>query len=148
MTLSQQLLAVETRPAVVADLVQVVRQEVADKRGISAVALKAGYAGATTVVPNLVERVLQRLLPEFALALDPFWDGFLAADDTEFGSYLAAHGRAASSALLVVADTKVAASPNEPVKTAYRAVRGRADGHVEAALPRLGATLQRHAATD
>ncbi|WP_220794118.1 DUF6918 family protein [Nocardioides pelophilus] len=145
MTLSQQLLAEETRPAVVAALVQVVRQEVADKRGISAVALKAGYAGATTVVPNLVERVLERLLPEFARALDPLWDGFLAADDTEFGSYLAAHGRAASSALLGVTDTRVAASSNEPVKKAYRAVRGKADGHVEAALPRLGATLQRHA---
>lgn len=146
MTLSQLLLAEKTRPAVVADLVQVVRQEVADKRGISAVAVKAAYAGTTTVVPDLVERVVQRLLPEFALALDPFWDGFLAADDTEFGTYLAGHGRAASAALLGVTDTKVAASSNEPVKKAYRAVRGKAGAHVEAALPRLGATLQRHVA--
>jgi hypothetical protein len=144
MTLSKQLLAKKNRPAVVADLVQVVHQEVADKKGVSGVALKAGYGTAKKVVPNLVERVVQRLLPDFAVALDPFWKEFVSKGDKDFGVYLAAEGPAAAAALLAVTDAKVGASSRESIKKPYWALRGKADGHVQAALPRLGVTRQRH----
>jgi hypothetical protein len=44
-----------------------------------------------------------------------------------------------------VTDDKVAGTGREPVKKAYKALRGKADGHVQAALPRVGAALERHA---
>ncbi len=147
MSLSTQLLNKQTRPAVVKDLVEVVRQEVAAKKGVSGTAIKAGYAGATKVMPDLVRRAVRRLLPDFARALDPFWTDFVASDAQDFGQYLASRGPEASAALLAVTDSKLESSSRDQLKKVYRALRGKADSHVQAALPRLGAALQRHAAT-
>ncbi len=121
-----------------------VQQEVASKKGVSGAALKAGYGAASRVVPNLTERALNKLLPDFARALDPFWLSFESSDATDFGRHLAERDAEVSAALLAVTDAKVAGSGREPIKKVYGALRGRADGHVQAALPRLGAALQRH----
>ncbi|KAA1429383.1 DUF6918 family protein [Nocardioides antri] len=145
MSLSKQLLNKQTRPAVVKDLVEVVRQEVAAKKGVSGTAIKAGYAGATKMMPDLVRRGVRKLLPDFARALDPFWDDFVASGSQDFGQHLAARGPEASAALLAVTDAKLESSSRDQLKKVYRALRGKADGHVQAALPRLGAALQRHA---
>jgi len=145
MRLSQQVLAKKTRPQVIADLVDVVQQEVADKTGVSGAALKAGYGAASKVVPNLTERGLNKLLPDFAAALDPFWASFESSGGGDFGDHLAAHGAEVSAALLAVTDAKVQGSGREPVKKVYKALRGKAKGHVVAALPRVGTALQRHA---
>ena len=147
MSLSKQLLSKQARPAVVKDLVEVVREEVRSKKGVSGTAIKAGYAGATKVMPDLVRRAVRKLLPDFARALDPFWNDFVGAGGQDFGQYLASRGSEASAALLAVTDAKLESSSRDQLKKVYRALRGKADGHVQAALPRLGATLQRHAAT-
>lgn len=145
MTLSQQLLSKQTRPAVIKDLVEVVQQEVAAKKGVAGAAVKAGYGAASKVVPNLTERALNKLFPDLAKALDPFWESFSTSGATDFGSHLSARGTEVAAALLAVTDQKVAASGKEPIKKVYKALRGKADSHVQAALPRLGAALQRHA---
>jgi hypothetical protein len=145
MKLSQQVLARKTRPQVIADLAQVVQQEVAGKKGVSGAAIKAGYGAASKVVPNLTERGLNKLLPDFAAALDPFWASFEASGGSDFGDHLAAHGAEVSAALLAVTDAKVQGSGREQVKKVYKALRGKAKGHVVAALPRVGSALQRHA---
>ena len=106
---------------------------------------QAGYGAAFRVVPNLTERGLNKLFPDLAVALDPFWDGFASSGSDDFGGYLAKRGPEVSSALLAVTDAKVQGSVREPVKKVYRALRGEADAHVQAALPRAGAALQRHA---
>lgn len=146
MALSEQLLAKKRRPTVIAELVEVVEQEVAAKKGMSGAALRAGYRAASKVVPQLTHRSLDKLLPDLARALDPFWTDFESAGGVDFGGYLAAHSAEVSAALLAVTDAKVQASRREQVKKVYQAIRGRADGHVQAALPRVGTVLQRHAA--
>lgn len=148
MSLSQQLLKKRTRPAVITDLVEVVQQEVAAKKGMSGTALKAGYGAANKVVPNLTERALKKLFPDFARALDPFWASFQSSGGGDFGQHLTARGTEVSAALLTVTDAKVQASGREPIKKVYKALRGKAEGHVQAALPRLGTALQRHASGD
>ncbi|WP_322936278.1 DUF6918 family protein [Nocardioides bizhenqiangii] len=145
MMLSQQLLARRTRPAVIKDLVEVVQQEVASKKGVAGTAVKAGYGAASRVVPDLTERALNKLLPDLSVALDPFWASYESSGATAFGQHLAGRGREVSAALLAVTDAKIAGSGREPVKKVYRALRGKADGHVQAALPRVGAALERHA---
>lgn len=146
MSLSQQLLAKKNRPAVVTDLVEVVRQEVADKKGVSGAALKTGFATARKVMPDLVRKAVRRLLPDAARALDPFWDAYVAEGGSDFGAYLARRGDEVSAALLAITDARAEASSKDALKKVYRALRGKADAHVQAALPRLGATLQKHAA--
>lgn len=145
MSLSEKLLAEPVRQAVIADLVQVVDQEVADKRGFSGTAVKAGYAAGKKVMPNLAERAVTRMLPEFARAADPFWEDFQAGGGGDFGRYLADRGPEAADALLAVTDAKVATTSREALKRAYKPLRGKAADHVRTALPRLGAVLQKHA---
>jgi hypothetical protein len=144
-TLSEQVLAKGVRRAVIADLVQVVDEEVADKKGISGTAVKAGYAAVRKVMPDLTERAVRKLLPDFAAALNPFWNGFQTSGGGDFGSYLSGRGAEVSDALLSVTDRRVKATSRQPIKKAYQALRGKADDHVQAALPRLGAALQKHA---
>lgn len=146
MTLSKQVLRKKVRPAVVKDLVEVVQQEVASKRGVSGTAIKAGYGAASRVVPDLTPRAVRKLLPDFARALDPFWAEFEAKGGGDFGRHLADRGAEVSAALLAVTDAKIDASDRTAIKKAYGALRGRADAHVQAALPRVGAALQQHAA--
>ncbi|SDS41855.1 DUF6918 family protein [Microlunatus soli] len=145
MSLSEKLLAKSTRPAVITDLVAVVDQEVGDKKGISGTALKAAYSAVKKVMPDLSNRAVSRMLPDAAAALDPYWDEFQQAGGDDFGRFLADRGPKVSQALLAVSDQKVQGTSREAIKKAYKPLRGKAADHVEAALPRVGAALQRHA---
>lgn len=145
MSLSEKLLAKSVRPALTADLVGVVEQEVAGKKGLSGTAVKAGYGAVTKVMPNLAERAVTRMLPDAVAALEPFWTDFTAGPGDDFGQYLAGRGPEAAQALLAVSDQKVQGTSREAIKRAYKPLRGKAVDHVQAALPRLGAVIQRYA---
>ncbi|WP_037363985.1 DUF6918 family protein [Nakamurella lactea] len=143
MTLTEALLAEQRRPAVVADLVAVIDAEVKGKKGVSGAAIKAGYATVKKVSPNITTSATNRMLPDFATVLEPFWTDFGGAGD--FGSYLAGRGDEAADALLTVTDNRVGKSGRKTVQKAYNGLRGRAKENVKAALPRIGAVLQQHA---
>lgn len=147
--LSEVLLDADRRPAVVAALADVVDAEVKEKKGVSGMAVKAAYGAARTVSSSFVPQAVNKLLPDFAAALDPFWAEFTASGGVGsggFGAFLAARSPQVSAALLAVTDAKVAGSSREMVKKAYRGVRGKAEEHISAALPRVGTTVERFAA--
>ena len=70
---SDALLDQTRRPAAVVALTEVIDAEVADKSGIGGAAVKAGYAAARKLGGDFVPSATDRLLPQFAAALDPFW---------------------------------------------------------------------------
>jgi hypothetical protein len=86
------------------------------------------------------------MLPALVAKLEPFWADFAASGGSSFGDYLAKRGNEAAEALLSVTDERAAASDRKAVTKAYEAVRGGAVKHVEAALPNLGALVQKYAA--
>lgn len=137
--LSEILLDPVRRPAVVAALSEVVDAEVKDKKGVSGVTVKAAYGAVSKVSSTFVPQALNKLLPDFAVALDPFWADFGGTGD--FGAYLTGRSDAVSAALLAVTDAKVEGTSRDLVKKVYRGVRGKAQENITAALPRLGATL-------
>lgn len=143
-TLPEALLNPDRRPQVVADLVSVIDAEVKDKKGIGGIAVKGGYAAVRKISPTIAASATDRMLPDFASALQPFWADFSGTGD--FGDYLAGRSGEVSDALLAVTDARAAATDREPLKRAYNGLRGKAKSHVEQALPRLGRVVQRHAA--
>lgn len=143
MTLSAALLDEQRRPAVVADLAAVIDAEVKDKKGLSGAAIKAAYAAAKKVSPSIASSATDRMLPEFATALEPFWNDF--GGNGDFGQFLAERGDQSSDALLSVTDQRAQATSREPLKKAYGSLRGKAKENVTAALPRIGAVVQKHA---
>lgn len=138
-TLSDALLDPARRPAAVTALVAVVDAEVAAKSGFGGAAVKTAYAGVKRIGGGFVDRAVDRLLPRFATALEPFWQ---SREGRPFGAHLASQSDAASDALLAVTDDMAARTSNATAKKAYGALRGKAKGNVEAALPRLGTAIE------
>lgn len=145
MSLSDSLLAPASRAAVIDDLVQVVDEEVRATRGLTGMAIKTAYSGATKARPDAVSRAIGKALPDLARALEPHWAGFQSSGEGDFGAYLSRRGGEVTDAILAVADARYAGADGAAARS-YRGLRGSAATRVEAALPRLGAALQRHAA--
>jgi len=121
---------------------ELIDQEVADKGGISGLAIKAGYGAVKGVKPGFVRKVVFDLLPEFAKELDPLYGEAKAAGKPVVAHFEANAGRAAD-ALLKITDSKAARSSSGVVKGTYEKLRGSAKKNVEAAIPRLAKLIER-----
>ncbi|WP_256842829.1 DUF6918 family protein [Ornithinimicrobium cryptoxanthini] len=141
-SLSEILLDPVRRPAVVNSLVGVVDVEVAGKSGIGGRVIKTGYGAVTKLADGFVAKAVNRLLPGFADALDPFWQ---ERAGRPFADVLVARQDEAAEALIAVTDGQVAGTSNGVVKKVYGTLRGRAKENVAAALPRVGAAIESHA---
>jgi hypothetical protein len=145
-TLQETLLAPDVRPAVIADFHALIKQQVTEMSGLSGTAVKVAYKTVNAVASGHVRHMVESLLPDMAGQLEPYWADFNAGGGSEFGDYLAKRGEEVSEALLSVTDARGAASGRPTVIKAYKAVRGGAAKHVTAALPQVGALVQKYAA--
>lgn len=138
-SLPEILTSPQNRPAAVQTLSGVVEEEVQSKSGVGGMALKAGFAAAAKIRPDLVSRAVDRMLPEFASKLDPCWQ---ERGEQPFGEYLRAHGESVPDALLAVTDERLANPNHAALSKVYNALRPKARAHVAEALPRLGAAIE------
>lgn len=144
-SLSDQLLRPEVKPHVIDGCCALIERQVAGKRGLGGVAVKAGFAVVTRVKPGFIREVVTKLLPDFAAALQPFYDESVAeATDAAvadvFVERVSRDRSRAAEALLGVTDRKIdGARPG--VRRAYEKLRPNARENVEAALPGLIETI-------
>jgi hypothetical protein len=143
-TLTDVLMSDAKKAAVVDDCCTLIDQEVADKGGLSGIAIKAGYGAVKSIKPGFVKHVVNDLLPEFARALDPVYAEAKAANRPVSDFFAGNTGRVAD-ALLSITDAKAEKSNSGVVKSTYDKLRGMAKKNVEAAVPRLGKLIERHA---
>ena len=144
-TLPEILLAPQTQPQVVADCQALIEQQVSDMSGISGTAIKLAYKTVNKFAAGHVHDQVEALLPLMAAQLDPYWADFHAAGGADFGDYLTKRGDEVSEALLSITDARAANSTHPTIIKAYQAVRGNAAKHVIAALPQVGALVQKYA---
>jgi hypothetical protein len=144
-TLQEILLTPDARPKVLADCQTLIDQEVAEKSGASGVAIKLAYKTATSFAPGYFRKTLENVLPQIVDKLEPYWADFGSSGGSEFGDYLSKRGPQVSEDLLSLTDNIATASKRPAITKAYRAVRGSAAKHVEAALPRVGDLVMRYA---
>ena len=144
MSLKEALDDPAKKPAIIADCLTLIDDEVKDKSGFGGLALKAGYKTVSGFKPGFVKNVVEGLLPDFAEALEPLSDEAKAAG-TPLGSYIQGHKGRAADAMLSVTDAKADRSTNRIVKSTYKKLRGSAKKNVESALPRLGKLIDQHA---
>jgi hypothetical protein len=145
-TLHEILLTPDTKPQVTADCMTLIQQEVSAKSGISGATVKLAYKTVNAFASGYVQSMVETLLPDMIVKLEPYWADFNASGGSEFGDYLAKRGDEVSEALLSVTDARAEKSSRATVIKAYRSVRGSAAKHVAAALPDVGALVQRYAA--
>ena len=144
-TLQEMLLTPAAGPQVVADTQALVEQELASKSGISATGLKVAYKGLTAFAPGYYQETVTNMLPSVADQLEPFWADFIASGGSEFGDYLVKRADEVTEALLSITDGMAGGSQRPTIVKAYKAVRGSASKNIEAALPNLGAMVQKYA---
>lgn len=94
-----------------------------------------------TAVPDAIPRVVRKLLPDFAVALEPLHQQFLQSGDRDFSLFLRKNSAPATAALIGVLDHRVGASSNETVKMAYSKLRGSINDEMAAVLPELAKTI-------
>ena len=144
-TLQEILLAPDTEPHVVADCQKLIEQEVSATSGVSGAAVKVAYKTASSFASGYLRGKVEQLVPELVTQLEPFWADFCASGSSGFGDYLVKRGDEVSEALLAVSDAHGAQSNRPVIVKAYKAVRPSAAKHITAALPNLGALVQKYA---
>jgi hypothetical protein len=142
-TLHEMLLTPDRMPQVVTDCEELVNGEVAGMSGVSGTAVKLAYKTVRTFNTGHIHYMIEQLLPKMADALQPFWADFKAAGG-EFGDYLAKRDDEAAEALLAITDERGRNSGRPVIVKAYNTVRGSAAKHVKAALPNVGALVQKY----
>ncbi|HEY8427551.1 MAG TPA: hypothetical protein VIL20_04220 [Sandaracinaceae bacterium] len=141
--LADVLTSNEKKARVVSDTLQLIDQEVAEKSGISGMAIKAGYKAVKGIKPGFLEKVVNDLLPEFADAVDPIYQEAIAKNRSVRDYFVENRGRVADS-LLAITDGRARRAQSGVVKATYERLRGSAKKNVEDAVPRLGALIEKH----
>jgi hypothetical protein len=144
-TLQDILLTPENKPHVMDDCMTLIDQEVKSKSGISGTAVKLAYKTANTFASGYLHSMVELLAPDMIIKLEPYWADFSVSGAGDFGDYLVKHGEEVSEALLSVTDARAETSTRPTILKAYKTVRGGASKHVTAALPALGALVQKYA---
>jgi hypothetical protein len=143
-SLREQLGGPDKRPQVIDDACQVLDQEVGDKGGISGIAIKGAYKLLHGIKPGFVKEIVNALLDDFLDALDPLYQE-AAAKQRPAGAHIRENPSRTADALLQVTDRKAQEAQRQVIKSAYDRLRGMAKKQVEAACPRLGGLVERHA---
>jgi hypothetical protein len=143
-SLKEQLGSGEKRRAVIEDACQVLDAEVADKSGLTGMAIKGGYKLVQGIRPGFIREVVDTLLDAFLEALEPV---YAEARDKKrpAGAYLLENKARVADALLSVTDKRAQRAESGMIKKAYEKLRPLAKSQVEAATPRLSKMLERHA---
>jgi hypothetical protein len=143
-TLQEMLLGPDRMPQVVVDCEELVNGEVAGLSGITGTALKLAYKTVRTFDTGHIRYMIEQLLPKMTDTLQPYWADFQAAGGGEFGDYLAKRDDEVAEALLQITDERGRNSTRPIIVKAYNTVRGSAAKHVKAALPNVGALIQKY----
>lgn len=146
-SLAEILTQPELRPQVVRACASLIDAEVQSKTGFSGLAVKAGYKLVKTIKPSMVPDVVDKLLPEFAAAMQPMFDEVEreVADSRKprgevFNAHMQSDPPRVAAALLTVTDRR-AEKASGALKKTYARLRDSAGEHVQAAVPGLVRTL-------
>lgn len=134
------------RPVTTTDLVALAEDIVSNSSGLTGMALKGGLAAARKIDADIVTKIINRILPDVARALEPHWTAFEAAGDpnADFGTYLDAHADEVTPDLLKVADSNAEGATSPALQKIYKGIRVNAESQVKDHLTQIGTVLQEH----
>ncbi|HBE17734.1 MAG TPA: hypothetical protein DEG17_26805 [Cyanobacteria bacterium UBA11149] len=139
MSLSNLLGDAKKKDTLVADLAKLIDTQVASMGGVSGLALKAGYSAIKGISPGYITKVLEHLLPEALVVLDPLWsEGVQSGDPVD---YFSNNKSRVSDSLLGITDARIEKSNNKTVTAIYGKLRKSVNKHVEDAVPGLAKVI-------
>ncbi|MCW6053679.1 hypothetical protein QUB60_13715 [Microcoleus sp. A2-C5] len=142
MGLSDILLNEKNRDTFVDECVELIEKQVASAPGLGGLALKAAYSTVKKIRADYCAQVVDQLLPEISIALDPMWTE--AVNNGNPVEYLAARKAQVADELLQISDKKAENSTRAVVKGAYAKLRPSAKTYVENGIPDLAEIINKH----
>ena len=132
------------RPAVLDDCVRLIEAEVAEKKGLTGMAVKAAFKSVSKLRPGMVRHSMDALLDDFSSQVDPFWEACQSSGAAP-RAFFTQKRREIADALLQITDLRAARADNKVLVRAYKSLRGKAVEHIGAAMPRFADLVQKHA---
>lgn len=133
------------RQAVLDDCVKLIEAEVADKKGLTGMAVKAAFKSVKKLRPGMIRHSMDHLLDDFSTQVDPFWDECQASGEAP-RAYFSRRKSDVANALLSITDRRADKADNKVLVRAYKSLRGAAVDHIGSAMPRFADLLAKHAA--
>ncbi|MEB3274806.1 MAG: DUF6918 family protein [Prochlorothrix sp.] len=147
-TLQEQLLDSDRRDRVVADLTDLMAQQVQRQQGIWGILVRQGFSLFKKLENGrFIERALVSMLPEGAKALDPYYQSYCflpKADRPDFGTYLDRSRTEVVEAILAITDRRRDQSQNPLLVMTYDGLRAQVFPAIEQGIVDLGAVIERH----
>jgi hypothetical protein len=131
------------RKAIIDDGVRVVEQEVANKRGMSGMAVKAGFKVVQGVKPGIIGEALNMFLDPFSEKVDPYYDR-CQEQGGNLRAYFVANADAIADDLLGIVDAKAERAKHRTLKKAYFKLRPQGKKHTVEAMPAVAGLVERH----
>jgi hypothetical protein len=144
-TLIERLPLPERRGEIVDDCGRLLDSEVKKKKGMSGLAVKAGFKVLKAIKPGAVREAVDGLLDDFLTELDSYhgdWDKDGAKGS--FGSFMKARTGAIAESLVGVTDRKAENTKHKNLAKMYKKLRPSAVRHVEEAVPGLADLMDKY----
>ncbi len=132
------------RRMIVDDGVSLLEKEVASKKGVSGMAVKAGFKIVKSVKPGIIPQAFNNLLDDFCARIDPFYDDFKASGSTDLRVFFSDRSDRIAAELLAITDARAEHNHHRTLRKAYFKLRPQAEKHVTAAIPGVADLVARH----
>lgn len=143
-TLADYVATPPARERVVADCATLVDEEVRSKGGLGGVAIKGAYGTVKAIKPRFVPEVIDTLFDEWVAKLEPYYARWRSGGTGSLSEYLTARSDDVAEDLLTVTDARAARTKHKTAGKLYSKMRPSAKRNVSAAIPKLGAVMERH----
>lgn len=142
--LAARLLSPAVHDGLAQDCVTLIESHIHDRSGWRGMVMRTGLGLLKSLRDDAVIRGVERLLPGFINALEPFYQQAQTENAGDFNAFLLAHSEQVSRQLVQVTDQIVTASSNRGVQAAYSPLRRFADEELQRALPNIAQVLEKH----
>ncbi len=129
------------RQNVIDEACRILDAEVADKGGLSGMAIKAAYGVVKNVKPGFIPQVIDSLLEEFLDSVEKVQAG--AGEGIKASQAVRNNPGQLADNLLAVTDRRAAKAERPVIQSTYAKLRPSAKKHVESSVPRLAQLLER-----
>jgi len=144
--LSDILLADDVRRKVVDDAAQLVEDEVRSKRGVSGLAIKAGFKAFKKFRPGALPMAVNNLLDPFAAAVDPFYQDHVSSGKTgSVAQTFVPRAREVAEALLSITDARARRFESGVIKKTYQKLRPLGVKNTQEAVPGISRLIDKYA---
>lgn len=139
--LKDKLANADQRQHVIDEACNILDAEVADKGGLSGIAIKAAYGVVKNIKPGFIRQVVDTLLDEFLDAVEKVQA--TAGEGVKASVAIRNNPGQLADNLLAVTDRRAAKAERPVVQSTYEKLRPSAKKHVESSVPRLAQLLER-----